>query len=109
MKVQKRLTLLSALGVGIMSVVIIVQSPELMNSTTVQDTEISVQEQKVKIKSEQLPNPVKKTLRNEAYQGWKVVNVFLITADEDEKSYEVELRKNQEAQLIRFDRDGKLK
>lgn len=92
-----------------MSVVIIVQSPELISSNAQRDTVITAQEQKVKIKADQLPGPVKKTLRNDAYQGWKVVNVFLITADEDEKSYEVELRKNQQAQLIRFDRAGKLK
>ena len=109
MKVEKRLRLLSALGVGIMAIVLVVQSPELIGTRSETDATVTLQEQKAKIKLNELPDPVKKTLRNETSQGWKVVNAFVITSDEAEKNYEVELRKNQQAQLVRFDRNGNIK
>ena len=111
MNVKKRLTVLSALGVGIMSAVILIQSPISGSANLRQgrDTLITDQEVKTKIKHNEWPTPVKKSLESDAFEGWRVTNVYVISKDESEKDYEIELRKDQEAQLVRFDKDGRLK
>lgn len=63
------------------------------------------QEEKVKIKKEELPAEAKKTLEGDAFKGWAVSNVYKIKNGE----YEVELKKGTNSQSIKFDKDGKVK
>ena len=63
------------------------------------------QDEKVKIKKEELPADAKKTLEGESFEGWAVVNTFKMKNGE----YEVELKKGTNSQSIKFDKDGKVK
>lgn len=70
------------------------------SSTTVQQ-----QEEKEKIKAEDLPEAVKKTLEGDEYRGW------LINAAYHHKSkdvYEVELKNGAETKTVKLDKDGKI-
>ena len=70
-------------------------------------TPISTQSQndKVKIKKEDLPEAAKSTLNGDAFKGWAVENAYKLSNGE----FEVELRKGADAQTLKFDKDGKVK
>lgn len=63
-----------------------------------------VQQEKVKIKAEELPDAVKKTLGTEEYTGWTVDTAYKYTAD---NSYEVTLKNGTETKTVKFDKEGK--
>jgi hypothetical protein len=62
-------------------------------------------EDKLKIKKEELPETVKKTLEGEAFKGWALTNAYKMNNSE----YEVELKKGTNVQTVKFDKDGKVK
>ncbi|HTE31609.1 MAG TPA: hypothetical protein VK666_14605, partial [Chryseolinea sp.] len=59
---------------------------------------------KVKIKSEELPAPVKKALEMQDYRGWLIDAAYKYTATE---TYEVSLKNGAETKVVKFDKDGK--
>ena len=63
------------------------------------------QQEKTKIKKEELPADALKTLEADAFKGWTVVNTFKMKNGE----YEVELKKGPNSQSIKFDKEGKVK
>ena len=63
-----------------------------------------VQDEKMKIKSEELPEAVKKTLEAQEYRGWLIDAAYHIKSTD---SYEVELKNGAEAKTVKFDKDGK--
>jgi hypothetical protein len=62
------------------------------------------QDEKVKIKSEELPAPVKKALETQDYRGWLIDSAFKYAATE---TYEVHLKNGAETKIVKFDKDGK--
>lgn len=72
----------------------IVKSPE----TTQQ------QDEKVKIKSEELPDAVKKALEMQDYRGWLIDSAFKYAATD---TYEVHLKNGAETKVVKFNKDGK--
>ena len=63
------------------------------------------QDDKVKIKKDELPESARKTLEGDAFKGWMVGNAYKLKSGE----YEVELKKGENVQSIKFDKDGKVK
>lgn len=63
------------------------------------------QEDKTKIKKEELPEAAQTTLAGDAFKGWTVVNAYKTKTGE----YEVELQKGANTQTVKFDKDGKVK
>ena len=63
------------------------------------------QDEKTKIKKEELPATAQKTLEGDAFKGWSVENVYKLKNGE----FEVELKKSGTAQTVKFDKDGKMK
>src|SRR5690349_12450288 len=63
------------------------------------------QDDKVKIKKEELPEAAIKTLDGDVYKSWTIVNVFKLKNGE----YEVELKKGDISQSLKFDKEGKIK
>lgn len=64
-----------------------------------------VQDEKVKITENELPEAVKSTLKGEDYKDWSVNAAYhLKNADQ----YEVELKKEAETKTVKFDKEGKL-
>jgi len=62
------------------------------------------QEEKTKIKSEELPEAVKKSLEAQEYRGWLIDAAYHVKSTD---SYEVELKNGAEAKTVKFDKDGK--
>jgi hypothetical protein len=69
-------------------------------------TSITVQQDdREKIKPEELPEAVKTTLNGDEYKGWLVQTAYRIKSKD---LYEVEVKKGAETKTIRFDKDGKV-
>jgi len=60
----------------------------------------------VKIQKEGLPEAARKTLDGDAYKGWTIANVYKVKNGEE---YEVELKKDNTSQTVKFNKDGKIK
>lgn len=73
------------------------------NSSIWEKTPITIQGEKTKIKPEELPEAVKKTLAGDDYKGWEVANAYV-----SKEVYEVELKKGTEMKTFKFDKEGKL-
>jgi len=63
------------------------------------------QNDKVKIKKEDLPETVKNTLAGNAFKGWNVENAYKLNNGE----FEVQLKKDGVSQTVKFEKDGKVK
>jgi len=63
------------------------------------------QDEKVKIKSEDLPDAVKKALETQDYRGWLIDAAFKYTATD---LYEVQLKNGAESKIVKFNKDGKM-
>ena len=64
-----------------------------------------VQDDKVKIKKEELPEAARNTLDGDAFKGWTIDNIYKLSNGE----FEVELKKGVTSQTVKFDKDGKVK
>jgi hypothetical protein len=62
------------------------------------------QDEKVKIKSEELPEAVKKSLEAQEYKGWLINAAY---QDKKAETYEVELKNGAETKVVKFSKDGK--
>jgi hypothetical protein len=62
------------------------------------------QDEKTKIKSEELPEAVKKALEGQEYRGWLIDAAYHVKATD---SYEVQLKNGAETKTVSFDKEGK--
>jgi hypothetical protein len=80
-----------------------------VNATATVDSKSSVvtvqQDDKEKIKPEELPEPIKTALNGDEYKGWLVQTAYRVKAKD---VYEVEVKKGAETKTIRFDKEGKV-
>ena len=73
-------------------------------SYSINQTPAAQQDEKVKIKPEELPEAVKKALEMQDYRGWLVDAAYKDTAKE---TYEVHLKNGAETKIVKFDKEGK--
>jgi hypothetical protein len=77
------------------------------NASMISPTTAATQQQddKMKIKPEELPEAVKTTLQSADYKGWAISTAYhLKSADQ----YEVELKKGTETKTVKLDKEGKV-
>jgi hypothetical protein len=77
-------------------------TPEATPSTSA----VATQDDKVKIKAEELPEAVKKSLEAQEYKGWLINAAYHVKSTD---SYEVELKNGAETKTFKFDKEGKKK
>lgn len=65
---------------------------------------IKGEDQRIPVKPEELPEPVKKKLSEEPYKEWKIGEAYMV--QEEKKFYEITLLRGQEKQVIKLDEDG---
>lgn len=63
------------------------------------------QDDKIQIKKNELPEAARKTLDGDAFKGWSITTAYKLKNGD----YEVELRKGDTTQTLKFDKDGKVK
>jgi len=66
---------------------------------------VQQKEEKLKIRKEDLPDGVKKSLEGDAFKGWAVLNAY----KRNNSEYEVEIKKGPNVQVLKFEKDGKVK
>lgn len=94
---------LMVLGLASMFSFAVVQA----NANPVESTVISVSQEKVAVKPEDLPEAVKTTLSGDAYAGWSVTGAFLVTKQDNSQYFEISLKKGEETSTVNLDKDGK--
>ncbi|MFZ6014312.1 MAG: hypothetical protein ACOYXT_28490 [Bacteroidota bacterium] len=81
-----------------------------------QQNEMQQEQDRVKIKSQDLPDPVKKALEGQDYRGWLVNAAYKTrsastdpnqTGAYGQEIYVVELKNGAQTKTVRFDKDGK--
>lgn len=77
---------------------------EEVGAKTTSHAQVVNQDEKVKIKADELPAPVKSTLDGQDYSGWAIDSAFKYTTTE---TYEVVLKKGDEKKTLKFDKMGK--
>lgn len=68
---------------------------------------VTVAQEKVAVKPEDLPEAVKTTLAGDAYAGWEVTGAFLVTKADNSQYFEIGLKKGEETSTVNLDKDGK--
>lgn len=63
------------------------------------------QDDKVKLKNEELPETVKTTLKGDAYKDWTISAAYHVKSS---NQFEIELKKDNETKTIKLDKDGNL-
>ncbi|MDV3309035.1 MAG: hypothetical protein LOY03_09485 [Cyclobacteriaceae bacterium] len=63
----------------------------------------ALEDEKMQIQPEELPDAVKAALNSEDYTGWQISAAYKY-AEKD--IYEVELKKGEEVATVKFDKDG---
>jgi hypothetical protein len=84
--------------------VVFVSAKVEAGSRTAQVSQATRQDEKVKIKADELPAAVKSTLKGQDYSGWMIDAAYKYTATE---TYEVVLKQGTETATFQFDKEGK--
>jgi len=79
-------------------------APQESNEAVAPAPDAQDQEDKTKIKSEELPDAVKKSLEAQEYRGWLIDAAFHVKSTD---SYEVSLKNGAETKTVTFDKEGK--
>ncbi len=72
-------------------------------SNNIRTPETVQQDEKVKIKTEELPATVKTALESQDYNGWLIDAAYKHTATE---TFEVQLKNGTEVKTVKFNKDG---
>jgi hypothetical protein len=62
-------------------------------------------QEKVSVNPENLPEGIKKTIKSEAFAGWKVISAFLITAEDQTQYYELNVKNGSGSARVKLDKD----
>ncbi|TDE12743.1 hypothetical protein [Dyadobacter psychrotolerans] len=71
------------------------------------NTVVTLSQEKVAVKPEDLPEAIKTTLGGDTYAGWQVTSAFLVTKEDNSQFYELSLKKGEETSTLNLDKDGK--
>jgi hypothetical protein len=82
---------------------VMVFAQETVKETAVIEQGNDVQDEKVEIKADELPEAVRTTLSTEEYKDWTIEKAYHIKTN---NHYEVKLKKGSESKSIKFDKDG---
>ena len=82
---------------------VMVFAQETVKETAVIEQGNDVQDEKVEIMTDELPEAVRTTLSTEEYKDWTIEKAYHIKTN---NHYEVKLKKGSESKSIKFDKDG---
>lgn len=96
--------ILPALCLGLCLTTVSVSAANVVSNSVVS---VSFNDDRQVIKTEELPEPVKKALSSDDYKGWTVKEAALVKA-EAASHYEVVLTNEKETKTVKFNNDGTL-
>jgi len=77
------------------------------NTSTIKTLVENFVQDKVSVKPEDLPQPIKTTLATDVYAGWEITEAFIITKEDKTQFFEISLKKGSETAKINLDKDGR--
>jgi len=77
------------------------------NCSTSESVVEFILQDKVSVKPEDLPQPIKTTLATDVYAGWEITEAFIITKEDKTQFFEISLKKGSETAKINLDKDGR--
>lgn len=72
------------------------------------ETVISVNQDKVEVKPEDLPEAVRATLGAAPYNEWKIEKAYQVPGENESQYFEINLSKGEETSTVKLDKDGKV-
>ncbi|HRG09337.1 MAG TPA: hypothetical protein PLJ08_12245 [Cyclobacteriaceae bacterium] len=90
--------------VAILSLVLFAGAMQTTFAVTSSSVAIELQDELVKITTDQLPDAVKQTLASADYQGWAVEEAY---HNKTKDHYELKVKKEAETKTLKFSKDGK--
>ena len=103
----KNLEIMKKLIMATMVLSVVYQIPSsFSNAIANSNVEVLVQD-KMSVKPEDLPEPIKSTLAAGAYASWEVTEAFLITRSDKTQYFEIIVKKGSEMSKINLDKDGR--
>jgi len=90
--------------VAILSLVLFAGAMQTTFAVTSSSVAIELQDELVKITTDQLPDAVKQTLASADYQGWAVEEAY---HNKTKDHYELKVKKEAETKNLKFSKDGK--
>ncbi len=76
-------------------------------SVPAQQEAVSLVQDKVAIKPENLPQGIQDVIKGDDFKGWEVQSAFLITAEDKSQYYELNVKRGKENARVKLDKDGK--
>ncbi|ACT91572.1 hypothetical protein [Dyadobacter fermentans] len=70
-------------------------------------TQKAAKEEKVAVKTEDLPEGIKKTIKSDEFSGWTVKKAFLVTEPDKAQYYELQVANGSQSARVKLDKDGK--
>jgi len=98
---MKKITILAALFV----VAAGIASTEVATAARRTESVVVKYDEKVKIKKEELPDAVKKSLAGNDYKGWEISEAYMW---KEAGTYEIELKNGDEKKTVKLDKEGKV-
>lgn len=90
--------------VAILSLVLFAGAMQTTFAVTPSVVAIELQDELVKITTDELPDAVKQTLASADYQGWAVEEAY---HNKTKDHYELKVKKEAETKALKFGKDGK--
>jgi len=90
----------------ILAIITLISVPFSFSAGSAADIELFVQD-KVSVKPDELPEPIKASLVNGAYANWEITEAFLITKEDRIQYYEITVKNGSETAKINLDKDGR--
>ena len=85
--------------------------PQTIGQAKQAESAVQSEPEKEKIKSEDLPAATTKLLKGDAFKGWTIVQAYKVKSKDAQgkeiAGYEVEVKKDNVTQVLKFDKDGK--
>ncbi|PSL30315.1 hypothetical protein [Dyadobacter jiangsuensis] len=72
-----------------------------------QKTTKASQQEKVEVKTADLPEGIQKTIKSDDFKGWTVKKAFLVTEPDKAQYYELQVANGKENALVKLDKDGR--
>jgi len=94
------------LKIASLALLIVSANANAIDFASVSGQEIRIQD-KVSVKPEDLPQPIKTTLATDVYSGWEITEAFIITKEDKTQFYEISLKNGSETAKINLDKDGR--
>lgn len=69
---------------------------------------VIINQEKVEIKPEELPDKVREALGAAPYNTWQVQKAYRVPGENETQTFEIALVKGEETSTVKFDNDGKV-